>query len=123
MLAYYQDEEGAGEVEEILARSTQGEADVYLSFMTIFEIAYLAMAADGEEQAVKLALQVRELGLEEVWPDESMLWQAARIKARGGVSVADALVAALAVTTGATLVHRDPEFTRLASEIDQVKLA
>ncbi|MCR4418544.1 MAG: PIN domain-containing protein [Clostridia bacterium] len=123
LLAYYQDEEGAEEVGRILAEAARGEAIVYLSFMTIFEIAYLAIATEGAEEAVKLILQIRELDLQEAWPDETLLWQAAALKARGGMSVADAFIAGLAAATGATLVHRDPEFGRLPPEIRQLTLA
>lgn len=42
LLAYYQDEEGADQVAQVLAEAARGAAIVYLSFMTIFEVAYLA---------------------------------------------------------------------------------
>lgn len=123
LLAYYQDEEGADQVAQILAEAAQGEAIVYLSFMTIFEVAYLTTATEGLDEAIKLILQIRELNLEEVWPDETVLWHAAALKARGGMSVADAFIAGLAASTAATLVHRDPEFNKLAGEIKQLPLA
>lgn len=123
LLAYYQDEEGADQVAQVLAEAARGAAIVYLSFMTIFEVAYLATAAEGLDEALKLILQIRELGLEEVWPDETVLWHAAAFKARGGISVADAFIAGLAAATAATLVHRDPEFNKLAGEIRQLPLA
>ena len=123
LLAYYQDEEGADQVAQILAEAARGEAIVYLSFMTIFEVAYLTTATEGLDEAIRLVLQIRELNLEEVWPDETVLWHAAALKAREGMSVADAFIAGLAATTAATLVHRDPEFNKLAGEIKQLPLA
>src|SRR5262245_27738858 len=45
--------------------------------------------------------------------EEAILQQAARIKAGGGLSVADAWIAATAVQRDAVLVHKDPEFARL----------
>ena len=123
LLAYYQDEEGADRVERILDEAARREASVYVSFMTLFELAYLAMAAEGPEEALRLVLRIRELNLEEAWPDENMLWRAAAVKAGGGVSVADAFIAGLAAALEATLVHQDPEFAKLGGEIDQIFLA
>jgi predicted nucleic acid-binding protein len=45
--------------------------------------------------------------------EEAILQHAARIKAGGGLSVADAWIAATAVQRDAVLVHKDPEFSRL----------
>jgi len=120
LLVYYQDEDGADRVARILEAADQGEAAVYLSFLTTFEIAYLAIAAQGFDEAINLVLRIRAMNLEEVWPDEAVLWQAASIKAGGGVSVADAFIAGLASTLDATLVHRDPEYSRLAWQIRQL---
>lgn len=120
LLAYYQDEDGADQVARILEAADCGEATVYLSFLTGFEIAYLGIAAQGFEEAMNLVLQIRAMNLKEVWADEAVLWEAAKIKAGGGVSVADAFIAGLASTLDATLVHRDPEYSRLAGQISQL---
>jgi predicted nucleic acid-binding protein len=45
-----------------------------------------------------------------VYPDEQTLLQAGKIKAAYRLSVADALIAAVAKLHQATLVHKDPEF-------------
>jgi predicted nucleic acid-binding protein len=61
------------------------------------------------------------------WPgevvesDESWRREAARIKAGGGLSVADAWMAALAMLSDAELVHKDPEFDKVAG-LRSVKL-
>ncbi|MBS3976440.1 MAG: hypothetical protein KGZ75_06900 [Syntrophomonadaceae bacterium] len=41
-MAYYQDEEGSDFVEELLAKAKRGEAKIYISAMTIYELAYIA---------------------------------------------------------------------------------
>jgi predicted nucleic acid-binding protein len=43
---------------------------------------------------------------------------AARLKAKGGLSVADSWIGATAIAREATLVHKDPEFTKF-KEIPQ----
>jgi predicted nucleic acid-binding protein len=52
-----------------------------------------------------------------IYPDEKTLLQAGRLKALYRLSVADALIAALAKLHQATLVHKDPEFEPLSQEI------
>ncbi|MGB9662844.1 MAG: hypothetical protein ACPL5F_12675 [Moorellaceae bacterium] len=51
--------------------------------MSIFEVAYVATAREGIEEAIKLVIQVRELPLKEVWPDEELMWEAAKIRING----------------------------------------
>ena len=50
--------------------------------------------------------------------DEPLLLTAARLKATHRVSLADAIIAAYAIRQGATLVHKDPEYESLSSELD-----
>ncbi|AYO30326.1 PIN domain-containing protein [Biomaibacter acetigenes] len=44
ILTYYQDEEGSDVIEELLEKSKRGEAKIYISSMSIFELAYITMA-------------------------------------------------------------------------------
>ncbi|MGI9952153.1 type II toxin-antitoxin system VapC family toxin [Moorellaceae bacterium AZ2] len=122
LLAYYQDEPGADMVEQLLNKAEAGEVEIYLSFMSIFEVAYVATAREGIEEAVKLVIQVRELPLKEVWPDEELMWEAAKIKAMGGLSVADSFITAVASLKKAILVHRDPELDKSELKIERIKL-
>ena len=46
---------------------------------------------------------------------EPLLEQAASIKARHSLSLADAWIAAAAQQVGATLLHKDPEFRAIAN--------
>lgn len=122
VLAYYQNEPGAGTVGEILRACDSGEASLSISYMTVFELLYLLTAEEGPEAASRFLMKVRDLPIEEVWPDEDLAWRAAEIKARGGVSVADAFVAATASLSEAVLVHRDAELERLDPTIKTLSL-
>ena len=110
-------------MEELFGQLDDGRAIIYLSFMSIFEVAYLSFAKKNVEAATTLVLQIRNLGLEEIWPDEDILWKAAEVKAIGGLSLADSFIAALAMTKNAALIHRDPEFNRLEKLILLVKIS
>lgn len=90
--------------------------------MTIYELAYIALAKKGEDEAIRLIADVRQLALEEVWPDESTLFKAAEIKSRGHLSVIESFIAALAYTLNGILVDKDPEFEKLSPEINRLPL-
>jgi len=86
------------------------------------ELFYTAMRAKGEDAAVRLVALVKAWPLEWVYPDEKMLLQAGRLKASHRLSVADALVAAVARMRGATLVHKDPELENLRGQFELLSL-
>jgi predicted nucleic acid-binding protein len=85
------------------------------------------------ESAYKLLRQFRpdevqgSLAIISGWPvqvvesNEEWRHEAARIKAAGGLSLADSWMAALAILDGAELVHKDGEFDRVA-ELKSMKL-
>ncbi len=112
VLAFYQGEPGSEVVRRLFESRDRGEATIYVSFMTIFELAYIAKSRAGEAHSLSFIVEVRNLEMDEVWPDEALMWSAADIKARGGLSVADAFVAASAIAEDAVLVHKDHELAR-----------
>lgn len=121
VLALRGNEVGAGRVEAILRALRIRRCDVLVSFMTRMEVLY-RVAADEDEQRAATAVRLLDAtGVEWVSCDPAILVEAARIKARGGLSVADAWIAATAVVREAVLVHRDPEFRRLP-ELAQERL-
>lgn len=116
LLCLKENEPGASEVEAILRR--QGKKNtVFVSFMSIMELAYILEQEQGEAAAREGVLQLKQLPLQAVESDEPLGLAAARIKAGHRLSVADAWIAATAERLGATLVHKDPEFEPLAKMI------
>jgi predicted nucleic acid-binding protein len=112
ILAFYQGEPGSEVVRGLFEARDRGEATIYVSFMTIFELAYIVKSRAGDAQASSFIVEVRSLEMDEVWPDEALMWSAADIKARAGLSAADAFVAASSIAADAVLAHRDPELDR-----------
>ena len=90
--------------------------------ITLMELFYTAARAKGEDSAVRLVALVKGWPLEWVYPDEKLLLQAGRLKAIYRLSVADALVAAVAKLRSATLVHKDPELEPLRGQVDMLSL-
>ena len=106
-------EPGAAEVEEIL-RTQEKSRSVYISFMSLMEVAYIFEMEQGEAAARRGIGLIKQLSVHVIESDEELGQAAARIKAGHRLSVADAWVAATAERLGATLVHKDPEFESLS---------
>ena len=92
---------------------------VLLPFMTLMELEYGLLRALPQPE---VAEAMRLVG---AWPAEvvesSPNWRhaAAEVKSRGGLSLADAWIAALALLRGATLMHHDPEFDTVPGLVAQ----
>ncbi len=113
VLAMRSDEQGADRVEALLRLGRAGRARVLLSFMTRMELLYRIGSDEGEEAAAAAVRLLDAAGVDWISCEPAILEEAARIKAQGGLSVADAWVAATAVVREAMLVHKDPEFGRV----------
>ncbi len=68
---------------------------------------------EGEEAARDSLRLIDSFKIEWVSGETEILDNAGRLKAAGRLSLADSWIAATAVCRGATLVHKDPEFTAL----------
>jgi predicted nucleic acid-binding protein len=114
LLVLRDDEPGAERVHRIIDAARKRRASAYVSFMTRMELLYRIAASEGEEAAAAALRLLDVLPLHWVTCEPPILLEAARIKHKGGLSVADAWIAATAVLREAILVHKDPEFTTLA---------
>lgn len=121
ILALRSNERGAGRVESLLRAARDARVEVLLSFMTRMEILYRVAGDEGAEAAATAIRLLEATGVAWVSCDDAILQEAARIKARGGLSVADAWIAATAAQRDAVLVHKDPEFAR-ATHVEQERL-
>ena len=121
VLALRADEGGAPRVEELLRSARAGRAKVLLSFMTRMELLYRIAAEEGWDEAASAVRLVDAIGIEWISCTAAILEEASRLKAKGGLSVADAWIAATAAVHAATLVHKDPEFAR-AGHVRQERL-
>jgi predicted nucleic acid-binding protein len=110
LLTLRDDEPGADMVEQALEQPQR----CYACFLSRMEVLYRVWK-DENERAGRLAYeQLKALPLQWIEASEPLLEQAAGIKARHALSVADAWIAAAALQVGATLLHKDPEFHAIA---------
>jgi len=105
-MRFLRDEAGADDVQRIV----EGEEPVLLPFMTMMEVDYVLRRILPAREVEHHMAALRE------WPativESRPEWgqRAAEVKSRGGLSVADAWIASLALLRDAQLVHKDPEF-------------
>jgi predicted nucleic acid-binding protein len=118
LLALRSDEPGADRVESLLSKSKSNACILLISFMSRMELLYLVWREEGEETAREALRLVDSFGIEWVSCETKILDLASRLKAKGGLSVADGWIGATAIAREATLVHKDPEFTKF-KEISQ----
>ena len=115
-------EDGADEVERLLEATQARKCRLAACSISLMELYYVTLREKGENQAARLVALVKSWPLIWVYPDEKTLIQAGKLKASYRLSVADALIAAVAKLNGATLVHKDPEFEALAQDVSLLSL-
>lgn len=116
------DETGADKVESILEESKKGKAQTIISFMSGMEYLYINLMRYGEEIARQAYLEFTLLPVSIVESNEEIRSIAAELKANHAISVADAWIAATALSEQAILVHKDPEYESLPKKIKQLAL-
>ena len=122
ILTYTDREAGVVEVETLLENARLHKCRMEACSISLMEIYYITLRADGEDLASKLVALVKSWPLIWVYPDEKILLQAGKLKASYRLSVADALIAAVAKLHGARLVHKDPELAAMSGIISLLTL-
>jgi ribonuclease VapC len=119
LVAFFEDEPAASQVEEVLDQASSNQHRLYLSAINWAEIYFSTMREVSQEAADRHAEIIAQLPIEIVGltDDLHLARQAAIFKARHRLSLADAFAAALAKEKRAELLTGDPEFRVLEGEI------
>jgi predicted nucleic acid-binding protein len=122
ILAFYLDEEGAEVVEDCFEKVQSGAAEGYINVINLTEIYYILkrVSPDLAEATEK---KLRLLGLKVVPVEDDSLWrEAAHIKAKHPLSLADAFAVATAETAKSKLVvGSDKELKELNIQILRIR--
>ena len=113
VLAWLQDEPGAGKVEAFLREARGAEVPLLLTVVNLGEVYYRVARQHGHPMAEGIVRQLHALPVEFCTCDEQLSLAAARIKADFPMAFADALAAATAQKEEATVVTGDPEFRKI----------
>ena len=119
LIAFFEDEPAAGEVEIILQRAADEKHKLLMSVVSWGEIYYNTMREVSQAAAEQKARDIAALPIEivGVGDDLALARQAAIFKATHKMSYADCFAAALAKENKAELVTGDPEFKEVEKEI------
>jgi len=122
IFAFSDQEKGADQVEALLKEATVGKCLLIACSISLMEVYYVTRMEEGEDKAAELVALVKSWPVEWIYPDERTLLQAGKLKAAYRLSIADALIAAVAKLRQAILVHKDPELANLADEVRLLNL-
>ena len=114
LLTLRDDEPGAERVAQVL----EGPIRCTACFITRMEVLYRIWKDEGERQGRLAYEQLQALPINWLEATEPLLLQASEIKAKQRLSLADAWIAAAALQSGSTLLHKDPEFQAITA-LDQ----
>jgi uncharacterized protein len=119
LMALFNDEPGAEEVEKLLLKAEGGSPKLLMSVINWGEIYYSVMRGASPEIAEEKAKEMAGMQIELVPVDADLhlVRQAATFKATKKMSYADCFAAALAKLRNAELVTGDPEFKAVEGEI------
>ncbi|MEX1317169.1 MAG: PIN domain-containing protein [Synechococcaceae cyanobacterium] len=106
LLTLRDDEPGADRVEQVLESFGRCTA----CFITRMEVLYRVWKDEGERAGRLAYEQLLALPIDWQEASEPLLLRAAQLKASHALSLADAWIAAAALHSGSTLLHKDPEF-------------
>jgi len=122
ILAYIEEEAGSDTVEDLLIRATKGEILITIAFITLTEIFYITLQEQGEKEARQRIELVRSLSVKIEESHDELNMSAGRLKANHRISLADSYIAAVSQLRDAILVHKDPEFEKVALAIIEQRL-
>jgi ribonuclease VapC len=119
LIAFFEDEAAAEQVEKLLQRAADEKHKLLMSVVNWGEVYYNTMREVSQEAAEQKAHEIAALPIDiiGVGDDLTLARQAAVFKATHKLAYADCFAAALAKHKNAELVTGDPEFKALENEI------
>lgn len=110
LVSYFKAEPLGAQVRDMLLRQP---SDLLLPFMTVMEAQYVLARTFTPSRVDQFIATLRGLGAPIIESTPAWGAAAARLKAQGGLSLADAWIASLALMHNAELLHNDPEFDKV----------
>jgi len=110
MLAFFQGEPGSEIVDRILRQSSLQSRNLFICLMNLGAIIYLTSRRFGDEKKIEVLSRIYQLGFTVLPIPDSLIFQAAELKAQYALSYADCFALACCINQSAILVTGDPEF-------------
>jgi predicted nucleic acid-binding protein len=109
VIAWLRDEAAAARVERLFADAGVGRVRLLMSAVNVGEVFYITARWRSLTDAEIVMRHLQELPLEICPAPNTLIWEAARVKAQHRISYADAFAVATAVRESAALVTGDSE--------------
>jgi ribonuclease VapC len=117
LIAFFEDEPGAGLVEQVLRELFEQKARGWMSVINWGEVYYSTYREQGADVAERVLLRLSSYPIEIVDADQDLTKQAAILKGRFRLAYADCFAAALAMKKKAVVITGDAEFKALETEV------
>lgn len=117
LLAFFEDEPGAGKVQELLTQAGQADRRLLLSVVNWGEVYYVAWQRGGAAAARQKLEEMARLPIEVVDVDMATTQLAASLKAEHKLPYVDCFAAALAQQKRASLVTVDKDFAQVEGKV------
>ncbi|MDD4136306.1 MAG: PIN domain-containing protein [Methanoregula sp.] len=111
-LAFFNRKEGSSAIKKFFDAVQSGEAEGYVATITLTELTYIYRRKTDAATARLRVMQVQGSKLNLIPMSPEIAVDAGMLK-RPGISVADAIIAATALSVGASVVTNDPHFTEM----------
>jgi predicted nucleic acid-binding protein len=117
MLAFFQNEPSADQVEKIITEAHTTGTDLLMSVVNVGELWYSITRAHSAKHADAVINELRTLKIAFIDADWEVTQQAAQFKAKGRIAYAECFAAAVAKKFKGDLVTGDPEFKQVEGEV------
>ena len=114
LLAFFQNEKGAGSVARILQKALDETMERLICTINLGEILYITKRRFGDTKKLEILGRVYQLGFKILPVPDSLVFQAAELKAEYPISYADCFALASALEHSAILVTGDPDFEHVS---------
>ncbi len=110
VLAYFEREAGWDKIAHLLQAAVEGDCRVAMTAVNWGEVCYVTLREYGEAHLERVIHALDNMPVELIDANREVALEAARFKARGGLSYVDSFVCGLAKILQAEVVTGDPEF-------------
>ena len=115
-LAFFNREAGSETIKKLLDTIQNGDAEGFVATITLTELAYIYSRKSDAATARLRVIQVQGSKLQLIPLSAEIAVEAGMMK-RPGISVADAIIAASALSVRASVVTNDPHFDEMGVEV------
>jgi predicted nucleic acid-binding protein len=115
-LAFFNREERSETIKKLMDTIQAGDAEGFVATITLTELAYIYSRKADAATARLRVMQVQGSKLRLIPLSAEIAVEAGMMK-RPGISMADAIIAASALSAGASVVTNDPHFAEMGVEV------